>query len=62
MSYNHELYVLKWKSLVLLKGGPTCGRNLTEVGMAEVMQQPPKIVGPAAGLSSVALVGHNKVH
>ena len=53
---NHDLCVLKFKSLVLLKGGPTCGRSLTEVGMTEVMHQPPKIVGPAAGLPSVALV------
>ena len=31
--YDNELCVLKFKSLVILEGGPTCGRNLTEVGM-----------------------------
>ena len=36
--------------IVLLEGGPACGRSLTEVGMAKVMQQSPKIVGPAGGV------------
>ena len=47
--------------IVLLEGGPACGRSLTEVGMAKVMQQPPKIVGPAGGVI-VSCPGKALVH
>ena len=46
VSYDNELCVLEFKSLVILEGGPTCGRNLREVGITLTVMLASQNSGP----------------